>query len=456
MKKIVFMLFAGAMLLGACSDDAPAGISPEIRGGSVLTAGVAAVGESGAADENGEEPDIGDELEEDAEIKELTYIGYFIIETPAGERPVMNDDGTLTLPGGGVITTTENDSRVGLESGAVLEYDESARPYRLAVDAQFKLLGGEHSIRIETPGGFVITIDELAELYHVPARQRRIPPWVASMNEADNPVFEIGAVTFTALDSVFPMFRDEYNGVILFKQSRIELGDGTVIDAPLNTRAQIDGGELSIIIGAGDAVVTSPDGAVRRLPEGTVLDGGLSVVTSAETSVMLVGGTAYAVQEQANYAVQEQPAQPAVPAPEQGMAIRVGDISIAEIFSLTVNRMRYAFGEPSSSGLFQGSYFYTYEDRGSFFFRHDYTDTCTLLSLWVNPQNITIGGHIPYMNRSELVATLGMPYREGLSYESEWHWGDYYMDYRVGGFMISFDLPSPEQRATNVIVSIRG
>ena len=301
MKKIVFVLvlFAGAMFLGACSDDAPAGISPEIRGGTVLTAGVAAAGEradeeagageNGAADENGEEPGIiGEDGEEPAERKDLTHIGYFIIETPVGERPVMNDDGTMTLPGGGVITTTENDSRVELESGAVLEYDEAARPYRLTVDAQFKLLGGEHSIRIETPGGFVITIDELAELYYVPGRQRRMPPWVASMNEADNPVFEIGAVTFTSLDSVFPMFRDEYNGLILFKQSRIELSDGTVVDAPLNTRAQIDGGELSIIIGAGDAVVTGPDGAVRTIPAGTVLDSGLAVVASAETGAAVV------------------------------------------------------------------------------------------------------------------------------------------------------------------------
>ena len=280
-KKIICILLCVILIfLYACSDEPEDEQLPEsdIAGGY-----------TGIIDEEintginiEEDEDIADEAEpEEFNINELA-LGYFVIETPDGEEPVHNDDGTMTLPGGGIISSAENDSKFELGNGAVLNFDGHS-PYRIYIDSPFKLLGNNMDIVIESPDGFSITIDGLEEQLRESAggagREPRIAPWDIIFDGERNAVFEfkVNGIKFISLDSVFPMYKDEHNGVILFKKCRIELADGTVIDAPLNTKAQIDTGEFKIIIGEGSATVTRPDGTAGMIPGGTVFDGGFEV-----------------------------------------------------------------------------------------------------------------------------------------------------------------------------------
>ena len=280
MKKIFILLCVTLVFLYACDTEPEESLSGDINGEEIIADDAGGGGEyeeNIEAEENFEdfEEEAGGEADvnenENADEDLLTHLGYFIIETPAGEGPVHNDDGTLTLPAGGFVTTTEDDSRYELDSGAVLDYDGVNSPYKINIKSAFKLPGSD--MKIEAADGFAVVLEELEEMYKNAGRGHRESPWEISFDSDGHAIFKfnVSDIKFVSLDSVFPMYKDAQNGVILFKKCRIELADGTIIDAPLNTKAQIDEGEFKIIIGEGDAVQTSPDGTVSAVEQGTVL-----------------------------------------------------------------------------------------------------------------------------------------------------------------------------------------
>lgn len=286
-KRIIYILIVclSALFLWSCGDDEPiephwnenGGITP---GGAPEQAPEAAqeigtenpehynYGNNYGYDSYGRDNNYGEE--EPAEYAgegQITHVGLFVIETPAGEDPLYIDDGIIVLPGGGVITAKE-DILFTLDSGAILEIDENV-PFMLFVNAPFRLPAGEtEAIITSSPEGFIITLDGYAE----ESEPRRPAPWTISFDRDRNAVFEFASgVRFVSLGSVFPVFRDEQNGVILFMKCIIEMPDGSIIDAPLNTLARIADSILEIQIGLGDGIQTHPDGTVTVLPSGTLL-----------------------------------------------------------------------------------------------------------------------------------------------------------------------------------------
>jgi hypothetical protein len=174
----------------------------------------------------------------------------------------------MILPGGAVIT---GDGVVlfVIENGAVIKRDPAVG-YRLYVEASFRLPFEGADVLIEPLSGFTLTLGGHEE----EGPLSRPAPWNVSFDNNRNAIFRfsLNDIRFIAIDSVFPVFRDEHNGVILFKKSIIEFPDGTRIEAPLNTTARItDNEHFEITIGIHDARQTNPDGTVTILPGGTVL-----------------------------------------------------------------------------------------------------------------------------------------------------------------------------------------
>lgn len=288
------MLCIAVIFLYACSSETPPEnevvtddaeeMTAENNGEEILEETDTESGTSGSNEsENSELEDIShSELEQESDAVstpisgDITKIGYFTIETPKGEVPILNDDSTMTLPGGGTIIT-DNGTQFTVESGGVLYCDELNSPFKLSIHDSVRIASGDSDVIIESPNGVTISIDGMMIEEESTVEEERVSrnsPWLIYFDENQNAIFEFAAngVKCTSLDSVFPTYKNADNGTILFKKCTIELTDGTIIDAPLNTIAKINEGVFTIIIGMGEANMIKPDGTISAIPEGTVID----------------------------------------------------------------------------------------------------------------------------------------------------------------------------------------
>ncbi|MCL2099518.1 MAG: hypothetical protein FWH24_03660 [Oscillospiraceae bacterium] len=201
---------------------------------------------------------------------------YFIIDTPGGEEFILYETGITTLPEGGFVTLTENGFQFEVDRGGTIEYDAANAPHVLYITNSFRLLSPDgRDIIIESPERIAVIIDGLE-----PDSRLRDSPWRISFDRDRNAVFgfDSSEIKFISLASVFPMYKDTQNGTVLFQNCLIELPDGTIIEAPRNTRAVVEDGRFEVILGTGSAVVKNPDGTTRAIPGGTVLDGNFEIV----------------------------------------------------------------------------------------------------------------------------------------------------------------------------------
>ena len=197
-----------------------------------------------------------------------TQIGELLIITLKGQEPIQNDDGTITLPGGGTYIDS-NDEKVIISGRTIIRSDGSFS----------KDIGNGLNIdtaaTIENIDGSLFVINKDGGTYSVPAEH----------DSDENRQFE-GDYTFKLEDGtkVTVPFADVMEIInhtdnkytlILNSPGMIEFTNGVKVNVPVNTEVVIWNNVFTATIDPlnnGEATIIQPNGTTSTVPAGTILD----------------------------------------------------------------------------------------------------------------------------------------------------------------------------------------
>ena len=224
-----------------------------------------------------------------------TQIGDIIIITLKGQEPIQNEDGTITLPGGGRYTTIRDIYTIyTVSSGSIINSNGSMN----FTDT----LNVNSTITVEYPDGRIEVMNRYGivngDIINDGEQQNQetdvLPKYIISDETADK--FEI---IYTFNDGT-EMITDDYIKFMYYAENEstsagysfivssniftVKLPNGVVIDVPINTKIEIDqnGKLIIIIIGDSNATIKQADETVITVPENTVLDKEGNVIENLE------------------------------------------------------------------------------------------------------------------------------------------------------------------------------
>lgn len=212
----------------------------------------------------------------------LTQIGELLITTPKGQEPIQNDDGTITLPSGGSYTNPVTGDKITVPNGTVIKNDGNS-------SRSFGAYNISQQIKIEQSDGQQLWAnyynwgsldDDMEEPTDIQAEPIKESPWRSIINLDDNGdiekiIYRINDKTKIISDNDAIIREKDDGGYFTFDRSTctIRLTNGVVINAPINTRVEIESGKLTIItIGDSDAIITQSDKTEFTISKGTILD----------------------------------------------------------------------------------------------------------------------------------------------------------------------------------------
>ncbi|MCL2773385.1 MAG: hypothetical protein FWD71_08540 [Oscillospiraceae bacterium] len=225
-----------------------------------------------------------------------TQIGELSITTPKGQEPIQNDDGTITLPGGGTYINLSGDKVTASSSTIIRKNGDFTISDEINTDV---------TIIVESPDGTITTVTQgimrtNKGLNNIPSEsvnnssdknseQDISWPWTTESASDNTKIYEFTDGTkITSFSMATEIYNPGYNTnyqtlpgnyinrseytVRYDSKCTIEFTNGVTVNAPINTSANITEGKLTITIGDGDATITQPDGTTSTVPSGTVLD----------------------------------------------------------------------------------------------------------------------------------------------------------------------------------------
>ena len=224
-----------------------------------------------------------------------TQIGDLIIITLKGQEPIQNEDGTITLPGGGRYTTIRDAYTIyTVSSGSIINNSGSMNfTDTLNVDSTITIEYPDGRIEVMNRYG-IVNGDIIKDSEQQNQETDALPKYTISDETADK--FEI---IYTFNDGT-EMITDDYITFMYYAENEstssgyyfivsgdiftIKLPNRVVIDVPINTKIEIDqnGKLVIIIIGDSSATIKQADETVITISENTVLDKNGNVIENLE------------------------------------------------------------------------------------------------------------------------------------------------------------------------------
>ena len=190
-----------------------------------------------------------------------TQIDDLLITTPKGQEPIQNDNGTITLPGGGTYINPTNGETVIAPKDTIVGKDGSAyNPNNLITIEK----NGQHMLDVNLYNYNLNIQDNLYWKSHI-----EVNNIVYELNDGTKIIMAIGG-------SINSTNQDNYGYMEFLEKTMIEYTSGLKVDAPANTIIEFKNGSYVTTLGDGDATITYPNGTssvMHNTSSGTILDG---------------------------------------------------------------------------------------------------------------------------------------------------------------------------------------
>lgn len=213
----------------------------------------------------------------DDEDTVVTQIGELMITTLKGQEPFQNEDGTITLPDGGIYTDNR-DYKITITGMTIIRSDGS---FSKDIDSGFNT---DTVAIMEGTDGSVFNINKDGGVsYYFPEKEDESPITDRPPIEIDDErlteyrLFEFADGTKITMTPGSPVTdtrnqRENKYTLILTFPSIIELTNGATVGAPADTIVVLISDILdNITIGDGEAIITQADGTTSTVPAGTIL-----------------------------------------------------------------------------------------------------------------------------------------------------------------------------------------